>query len=451
MASAPARCAVPGWHEKCFWGRGILVIAGNCIERLSMIMLSQLARFAVTDSSSQRARLADLQVDVGAGDYPPVIGLLIQGGITQQDLVPWEAVKRIDWNAREFQVTDLRSAKETNQDWLDSAVLARRDLLDALLLDLQDRYAFRANDLELAEQNGQLVVRAADVSPQAVLRRVSHGVLGRGNSRGLRDWRWIEFLRGDPRAALAGRDYHRRIARLPPGQIANLMDYLPYLHAAEMLTLLPDPLAADTLESMSPERQLQVFEELDDDQSNRLLALMAPDDAAVLVSELNPPRAQQYLEHLPEPQRGRLLELLQYPRNTAGGIMTNDVVSAPANLTVREARVLLREQLKAPDLVYYIYVVADDASHQLQGVVTLRALLVADDGERLADIMDPYLVTIAALTPADAAASQVIESNLFALPVVGSQGQLLGAITVDVAVAQLAPESWRSQAPRVFS
>lgn len=229
------------------------------------------------------------------------------------------------------------------------------------------------------------------------------------------------------------------------------MDYLPYLHAAEMLTLLPDPLAADTLESMSPERQLQVFEELDDDQSNRLLALMAPDDAAVLVSELNPPRAQQYLEHLPEPQRGRLLELLQYPRNTAGGIMTNDVVSAPANLTVREARVLLREQLKAPDLVYYIYVVADDASHQLQGVVTLRALLVADDGERLADIMDPYLVTIAALTPADAAASQVIESNLFALPVVGSQGQLLGAITVDVAVAQLAPESWRSQAPRVFS
>jgi magnesium transporter len=437
---------------KCaFWGDEFVCWLRNVFKGMRMIMLSALARVVLVDSAGQRAHLADMQVDLSAGDYPPVTALLIPRAGKQQALLPWAAVTRIDWTAHKIEVADLAAVREVSGDQLAAAVLLRRDLLDTLLIDLQHRHAFRANDLELAEQSGQLLLRAADSSPRAIVRRFSHGIIGRGAPRDLQDWRWIEFLRGDPRAALAGRDYHRRIARLPPGQIATLMDYLPYLHAAEMLTLLPDPIAADTLESMSVERQLQVFEELDEDQCNRLLALMAPDDAAVLISKLHPPRAQQYLEQLPEPQRGRLLELLRYPRNTAGGIMTNEVVIAPAGLTVREAKTMLRDRLKTPDLIYYVYVVTDETSRRLRGAMTLRALLVADDDVRLEDIMDPYLVTITPLTPAPKAATQVIESSLFALPVVGGEERLLGAITVDVAVAQLAPESWRAQAPRIFS
>src|SRR5438477_116527 len=124
--------------------------------------------------------------------------------------------------------------------------------------------AMRANDLWLRLEGGRLWLRAADVSPWAVLRRLARGLLGRGGERQLVDWGDIEFLRGNPRVAQAGGDYHRRIARLTPPAIARLADEIPYHHAAELLTLIPDATAADALEAMAPERQLQVFEDLEE-------------------------------------------------------------------------------------------------------------------------------------------------------------------------------------------
>ena len=97
---------------------------------------------------------------------------------------------------------------------------------------------------------------------------------------------------------LRGAGYHLRMARLPPGEIANLTQWLPYLHAAELLTLLPDPIATDTLEALLPERQVEVFGELDDDQTLRLLALMAADDAAELTRLLYPHVSKSCLDGL---------------------------------------------------------------------------------------------------------------------------------------------------------
>jgi hypothetical protein len=108
---------------------------------------------------------------------------------------------------------------------------------------------------------------ALDQSTRAVLRRLSKGVIGARPGDTLYDWKYVEFLRGHPESVRRGASYYRRIERLPPGEIARLSDAVPYLHAAELLTLLPDPIAADLFEVMSPERQLQVFEELDEDKS----------------------------------------------------------------------------------------------------------------------------------------------------------------------------------------
>ena len=222
----------------------------------------------------------------------------------------------------------------------------------------------------------------------------------------------VEFLRGDPEAARAGGDYHRRVTRLQPGEIARLVDALPYLHAAELLTIIPDPLAADTLEVMTPERQLQVFEEFDEDQGRRVLALMAPNVAADLVGRLQPQRARRYLEQLPDTPRTRLVELLRYPEDTAGGIMTNDVLVVPAALTVAEARQILREPLKDPDFIYYIYAVDDADSRRLRGVLTLRNLLLGKETCRVAEMMQVHLVTANPLEPALAAARRLADHHL---------------------------------------
>jgi magnesium transporter len=414
-------------------------------------MISQLLRGYLVDEHGEQARLLDLAVDLSADDYPPVTRLIFRGRDRQQAELPWESVQAASWRAGRLTVADVRAGREAPPDALQRAVLLRRDVMDALVLDLENCQATRANDLWLREENRQLVLRAADVSPWAVLRRLGRGFLGRGTDRDLLDWKNVEFLRGNPQIARSGGDYHRRIAALLPAEIAKLADAIPYLHAAELLSLIPHPVAADTLEAMSPERQLQVLEELDEDRALRLLALMAPDVAADLVGRLQPELAQRWLNRLPAERREKLVQLLRYPEDTAGGIMTNDIIVVPEQLSVGEAREAMSEKLKAPDFVYYVYVVDDDEACRLRGMLTLRDFLVADDGRRLGEIMNRHLVMIDPLESAVEAARRVSDNGLAALPVVAGDGRLLGAVTFDAAIKQIAPPAWRAQAPRVFS
>jgi CBS domain-containing protein len=325
----------------------------------------------------------------------------------------------------------------------------RRDVLDALILDLQNRRAARANDLWL-EESGELRLRlaAADISGRAIWRRLSRGLYHGIDRPALHDWKYVEFLRGDPQAVRVGAGYHGRIVHLPPGEIAFLAASVPYLHAAELLELLPAHLAADTLELMSVERQLQVFEELDEKRALQVLEYMAPDVAADIVGRMNTAEARRYLNRLPRKSGERIVDLLQYPENSVGGIMANDMVTVPVNLKVGKARKILREKLKEPDFVYFVYAVEEKAPHKLRGVITLRQFLVAEDEQSIEEIMNPYLIALSPMDSPTEAAYRLLNSQLAALPVIGKEGQLLGALTIDAAVSQVAPRSWRAQAPR---
>ena len=416
-----------------------------------MVMFSQLRRFRLQDEHGRQARLTDLSVDLLEGDHPRVTCLYFVNAKNQKRSISWQEVSSIDWRKRQIKVADLDRAKRQTMESMAKAVLLGDGILDALVLDLQNRRATGANDLLLEEEGDQLLLRAADTGFGAIVRRFTGGRFGPIAQSTLYDWKYVEFLRGDPDAVRSEAGKHLRISRLPPGEIARLTDFLPYLHAAELITLLPDPKAADTLEKMTAERQLQVFEELDDDQALRLLALMAPDIATDLVARLHVKLMRRYLEQLPRKQADRIIELLRYPEDTVGGLMTNEVVYVRGNLTVAEARDKLRAPLKNPDFVLMIYIVDDEGSRRLRGAISLRDLITAPDEQKLEELMDPYLITLGPLEPADESAHRVLDSHMAALPVVGEDKRLLGVVTVDAAVAQVAPVSWSARAPRIFS
>jgi len=415
-----------------------------------MVMFSQLRRFVLTDGQRQ-VKLSDASVALLESEYPPVTRLYFLTGDKERRSIPWSAVKEFDAGKRAIMVRSLAEASASRAEPPKKEALLGEDILDALLLDLQNRTATRANDLWVTFEDGQLALTAADVGMWGMLRRLTLGRYGPVRKTALHDWKYVEFLRGDPQAFKDGEGYHLRVARLPPGEIARLSDFLPYLHASELITLLPDAKAVDTVEALSPARQLQVFEELDEKQALSLLEIMAPDVAADLLGRLPTSTMRRYLNRLPKTQSERLIDLLRYPEHTVGGIMTNDVVSAPARLKVAQARGTLREALKTPDFVHNIYVVTDEKTRELQGVISLRHLFTAEDDELLKDIMDPYLSTLHPLDDANEGAYRVIDSHVAALPVVGEKGELIGLVTIDAAIAQVAPPDWRSQAPRIFS
>ena len=420
----------------------------------AMVMLSHLLQFKVVDDSSASMRLVDLALGALDVDYPQVSRLLLrpagQGG-SGPTALPWEAVKQVDTRRHIIRVAGLEATEPLSDDQARGLVLLHRDVLDALVIDLANQRVTRANDLALALETGQLRLRSADIGLRAILRRITRSRYRGTAETDLVDWKFIEFLRGDPAAVSRGAGYHRRIVHMPPGEIAHLSLWLPYLHAAELAMLLPDQTAADVLEALPAERQLIVFEELDEAQAQCVLEKMAPDLAADLVGRLATGMARHYLERLPRASSQAIIDLLRYPEDTVGGIMTNDVVTVPAGLTVRQARRVLRERLRQPDFIYFVYVVENDVNRKLQGVVSLRSLLVGDETALIESLMNRYLVTLSPLASPQEAAYRLLSSQLAALPVVGAEGELLGALTVDVAVAQVAPANWRAQAPRIFS
>jgi CBS domain-containing protein len=417
-----------------------------------MVMLSELLRFRVTDASGENYKLSDLVINQLHTDYPLVTHLVYRPANGRGERVlPWETVKEMDRATHQMKVENYNHSRAT--DTLEQAVRLVHDVLDALILDLQNRRTTRANDLWLEAENGKVQLRlmAADTSGRAILRRLLRGRFDERDRDSLYDWKYIEFLRGDPQAIEAGAPYHRRIVRLPPGEIAHLSAALPYLHAAELLSLLPEQLAADTLEVMSPERQLQVFEELEETFALKALRHMAPDLAADVIGHLDIKLAQHYLNRLPKTSGRRIIDLLKYPTNTVGGIMTNDVVTVSPHLKIAKARSVLRERLKEPDFVYFVYVVEDQPPHKLRGVLSLRQFLTAQDDQTVAELMNPYLIALSPFDSPTEAGYRLLSSQLAALPVVGKEGQLLGTVTIDAAVSQVAPRGWRAQAPKVFS
>jgi Mg/Co/Ni transporter MgtE len=349
------------------------------------------------------------------------------------------------------QVAAAAVAEPLTADALGRLVLLKRDVMDALVLDLKNLRDVRANDLWLRADAGALVLAAADVSPWAVVHRLTRGRLPHEFPKELVDWRDVEFLRGDPRAAQAGHDYHRRVARLQPTIIARLTDGLPYLHAAELLTLLDDSLAADVLEHMLPERQAQVITELETAQAARLVAEMAPDLAADLLGQLDQADATTLLGAIPPPRAEAIETLLRFPADTAGGIMTSDVVVAPADATVGEVVDYIRPQLSRPDFIYFVYLLTDLDSRRLRGIATLRDLSLADAATPVDRLMQKDVVTIGPLERALEAAHRVSEYGLNALPVVTPDGSLVGIVTLDKAMAQIVPQIWRDHGLRIFA
>ena len=413
-----------------------------------MVMLTQILRYDISDKAGRSARVADLCIDVLEDDYPTVTHILFDhsGKLCQEEL---GNVAEFDWANKRIVMESLDRCDE--QDEEDKHVLLVRDIMDALVLDLLGRRTTRVCDLRLLEEDGVLRLVGADAGLGAMIRRVTGGRIGRVAKESIFDWKYVEFLRGDPSAVDNGAGYRLRINRLPAGEIARLADYVPYLHAAELLNLLPDDKAADVLQSMPIERQLQVIDELSEDEAVGLLERMSPDLATDLIGRLQLETMREYLAKLSSDRREKIVQLLRYPENSVGGVMTNDLVVVPADLTTGEAQSRVHEQIKHVEFISLVFVVDSEPDGKLRGVISLRELLAAGPEELIEREMDPYVATLTPFESAGEAAHRIVGGQLEAMPVVGPGGKLIGAMTISSAISLLVPASSGLRGVRVFS
>jgi len=228
------------------------------------------------------------------------------------------------------------------------------------------------------------------------------------------------------------RDYatlREAFSEMSPPDIAEVIEDLPATESGIIFRVLPRDMATRVFEYLPVDQQTEVVEMLGNEQLVTLLNEMAPDDRTRLFEELPAEVTKRALAILKPDQLQQARQLLGYPENTAGRFMTPSYLALRPHLTAEEALRYIREHGKGIETLNVIYV-TDDKGVLLDDI-RLAALVMAQPQTKLSDLDDGQVLSI----PATADRSEVVamfeKYDRVALPVIDSQGVLLGIITID--------------------
>lgn len=217
---------------------------------------------------------------------------------------------------------------------------------------------------------------------------------------------------------------------LHPSDVADLLEELVEGDRVVLVRSLPAELASGALAEMEEgDERSEILVALDPRTSAGLLLELADDDAADLIAELQPEDANRILANLPVEEAVDLRGLLQYGEETAGGIMTTNLVVVPASLTASQAIAEIRRQAQQMDDFYTVFVV--DGDNHLLGEVPLANVIVAEPDQLVSELVEEVQVRVLPDTDQEEVGRLMGRYNVVSAPVVDEAGQLMGRITFD--------------------
>jgi magnesium transporter len=213
-----------------------------------------------------------------------------------------------------------------------------------------------------------------------------------------------------------------------PADQAELFDSdLDESERETMLSLLGTDGAADLLEHLDEELRARVVDDIPRATLAQILDRTEPDIAVDILQEMPPAEAVRTLAQMTT--AAEILPLMQHKDETAGGIMTRGYITLHKDMTAEEAIAFLRATKPLAEEAYYLYVL--DGQNRLQGVVSLRQLVVSDPVARIEDVMAADVTSVAPDTDQEEAARLLQHYRLRSIPVVDASGVLQGVITSD--------------------
>jgi CBS domain-containing protein/sporulation protein YlmC with PRC-barrel domain len=375
---------------------------------------------------------------------------LFAGGKTVY--IPWPLVRSASYEGFRLS-TSLEEAAHDQPD--DDDVSVRRRLLDRQIIDVSGKRVVRVHDLKFGAVGHEVLLTHVDIGWRGILRRLNfeHFTLGVCNVLGLRftekliAWDHVQMPSdGEEIHLQASRE---ALAKMPAEDLADIAEKLSVPERASFLGAMDEEMAAEALQEMEPEAQVAVVTELSNEQASDIIEEMDPDAGADLLADLPEERADAILNLMEPEEAADLRELLQYPEDSAGGLMTLDYAAVPQGITAAQALELLRKEARGVGAIYYAYVV--DAQNRLIGVFSLWQLVAAEPDELVDDLMETHAVKVGLDTRQDDIAHAVAHYDLLAVPVVDEAGHLRGIVTMDDAIDAAIPTSWKKRIPRVFS
>ncbi|WP_136795812.1 MULTISPECIES: magnesium transporter [Desulfosediminicola] len=185
----------------------------------------------------------------------------------------------------------------------------------------------------------------------------------------------------------------------------------------EFLSELDTALVVDLVQELTPQFMADIISSMPSDDAVDLLEIV-PDEVA-----------EDIREHMAKKDREEVEELLQYHPETAGGLMSTDFMCLDEELSAGEAIASIQKRSEEKEMVFYLYITHGE--DKLAGVVSLRELLMHPPHRQLRNIMNPNVISVTTDTDQGEVAHVVSQYNILAVPVVDSNYNLVGIVTVD--------------------
>lgn len=405
--------------------------------------LTELLNKAVYDKQNENlGKVKDVLIS-SSGTYPKIEAIKIKSN-GEYYFIPSKYIDQI--TSEEILLSEmLEDIRQYPKQ--DSIIKLSRDILDHQVVDMEGSKIRRVNDVEITYKNGDYFIIGVDIGINGLFRRMGLEKISKKlhPENNIISWKDIDSL---DFANLKLSVPKEKLTRLHPADIAEIVDNLGLSDSISILNSLDEEAAADAFEEISPEKQRTILTEMEKKQAADLIDEMSPDDAADLLAFLSPEKKEEILKLMDPEESYELRELLQYHENSAGGIMTTEYASITKDMTTADVIKYLRKAAHDLETIYYMYVVSSD--EKLEGVITIRELLLEDDDTKVEDFMIKDIISVNVEDQEDDVARQIAKYNLIAIPVVDDNNQMKGIVTVDDAIDIILPTAWKKRIPKMF-
>ncbi|MBQ8851880.1 MAG: magnesium transporter [Oscillibacter sp.] len=203
--------------------------------------------------------------------------------------------------------------------------------------------------------------------------------------------------------------------------------------------LLPKELAAEVFVELESDDQELLITGFSNAELKEVLDELYLDDAVDIVEEMPANVVKRILQHSDPEMRKSINEILKYPEDSAGSIMTTEFVDLKENLTVEDALKHIRRTAQDKETINVCYVT--DSRRHLLGWVSIRTLILAEEEDFIGDIMERNFIAVQTLDDQESTAQALSKYDFLALPVVDTEGRLVGIVTIDDAIDVIEEET----------
>ena len=222
------------------------------------------------------------------------------------------------------------------------------------------------------------------------------------------------------------------LIEMNPYDIASVLEEIPKEMLALLFRILPKELAADTFVEMDADMQQHLIDSFNDNELKAVLSELYVDDAVDIIEEMPANVVKRILKHTDNQTRAMINEILNYPKDSAGSIMTTEFVDLKKDMTVADAFAKIRKTGPDKETIYTCYVV--NAARKLIGLISAKELMLADQSAVIEDIMETNIIFANTHDDKEEVAQLFDKYDFLAIPIVDKEERLVGIVTIDDAI-----------------